>query len=150
MRTHLYFGKYEGRVTSWKVGHMTSEDSRMANYSKGGNLLTIYGICTHLPGLNEKMLDFEWEGKAHFYDYRQKFAKAKSEYLMYDKAPKNLPILSKEDILGWYKEESKYISGFYWVKDEFFPLYSNKVKLTEFMEKVWAEPEKYLEGYKTT
>jgi hypothetical protein len=147
MRTHLYFGKYEGRVISWKVGHMTSEDSRMANYSKGGNLLTIYGICTHLPGLNEKMLDFEWEGKAHFYDYRRKFVKAKSEYLMYEEAPKNLPILTKEDILGWYKEESKYISGLYWVKDSCFPLYSNKVKLTDFMEKVWADPKTYLECF---
>lgn len=147
MGTSLYVGKYEGKTTSWKVGHMTNEDGRMSNYSKGGNLLTIYGICTHLPGLDEKMLDFEWEGKAHFYKYRQKFMKEKSEYLMYDKAPKDLPILTKESLLGWYKEESQYISGLYWVKDEYFPMYSNKVKLTEFMEKVWKDPKKYLEGF---
>ena len=147
MRTHLYLGLYEGRITSYKNGIAGSESDQNASYSKGGNLLTIYGNCTHLSGLNQKMLDFEWEGKAHFLPYRQKFAKAKSEYLMHNKAPDDLPILTQEDILYWYKNESRYISGFYWVKDSYFPLYSNKVNLTEFMEKVWADPETYLEGF---
>ena len=147
MRTNLYLGLYEGRITSYKNGVAGSESDRNASYSKGGNLLTIYGICTHLSGLNQKMLDFEWEGKAYFLPYRQKFAKEKSEYLMYDKAPNGLPILTQEGILEWYKNESQYISGFFWVKDSFFPLLSNKVNLTEFMEKVWKDPKKYLAGY---
>lgn len=149
MITHLYLGIYEGRITSYKNGIAGSESDRNASYSKGGNLLTIYGICTHIAGLPDiKMRDFEKAGKDYFEPYRQKFNKDKTEYLMYGKAPKGLPLLTKETILEWYKNESQYYSGFYWVKDEHFPIYSNKTSLNQFMEKVWKDPKKYLEGYK--
>lgn len=149
MRTHLYLGIYEGRITSYKNGIAGSESDRNASYSKGGNLLTIYGICTHVAGLPDiKMRDFEKAGKDKFEAYRQKFNKDKTEYLMYGKAPKGLPLLTKEGIMEWYKDESRYYSGFYWVKDEYFPMYSNKTNLTDFMEKVWADPVKYLEDYR--
>lgn len=149
MITHLYLGKYEGREISWKNGITGSESDRNASYSKGGNLLTIYAICTHIAGLSEnKMKDFEIAGKDKFGPYRKKFTKDKTEYLMYGKAPKGLPILTQESILEWYKNESRYYSGFYWVKNEYFPIYSNKTNLVEFMEKVWKDPKKYLEGFK--
>lgn len=149
MITHLYLGIYEGRQTSYKNGITSSESvDRNASYSKGGNLLTIYGICTHIAGLPDiKMRDFEKAGKDRFEPYRKRFNKDKTEYLMYGEAPKGLPILTKEGILEWYKSESSYYSGFYWVKDEYFPLHSNKTNLTDFMEKVWADPVKYLENY---
>lgn len=149
MITSLYLGIYEGRITSYKNGIAGSESDRNASYSKGGNLLTIYALCTHIPGLPDiKMRDFERAGKDYFEPYRQRFNKDKSEYLMYGKAPKNLPLLTQEGILEWYKNESKYYSGFYWVKKEYFPMYSNKTNLTEFMEKIWKDPKKYLENYK--
>jgi hypothetical protein len=149
MITSLYLGIYEGRITSYKNGIAGSESDRNASYSKGGNLLTIYALCTHIPGLPDiKMRDFERAGKDYFEPYRQRFNKDKSEYLMYGKAPKNLPLLTQEGILEWYKNESKYYSGFYWVKQEYFPMYSNKTNLTEFMEKIWKDPKKYLENYK--
>jgi hypothetical protein len=66
MRTHLYLGLYEGRITSYKNGIAGSESDRNASYSKGGNLLTIYGICTHLPGLNQKMIDFNFIPKKYY------------------------------------------------------------------------------------
>jgi len=149
MITSLYLGIYEGRITSYKNGIAGSESDRNASYSKGGNLLTIYALCTHIPGLPDiKMRDFERAGKDYFEPYRQRFNKDKSEYLMCGKAPKNLPLLTQEGILEWYKNESKYYSGFYWVKQEYFPMYSNKTNLTEFMEKIWKDPKKYLENYK--
>ena len=87
------------------------------------------------------MLDFEWEGKAHFLPYRQKFAREKSEYLMYDKAPIGLPILTQEGILEWYKNESQYISGFFWVKDKFFPLHEDQSRI---MREIGFELEEYV------
>lgn len=148
MTTCLYLGIYEGRITSWKNGIAGSESDRNSSYSKGGNLLTVYALCTHIPGLPDiKMRDFEKAGIVQFEPYRQKFNKDKSEYLMYDKAPSGLPVLTQKDILEWYKNESKYYSGFYWVKEEYFPIYSNETNLTEFLKKVWKNPKKYLKNY---
>lgn len=146
MNTSLYVGIYEGIETFIKPGIFTELHARMKNYSSGGNKMTIYGLCVCKAGLDFQIESMEEAGKNYFFPYRMRFNGIdRSEYLQYKTSPNNMPLLTLEMVINWYKEYSKNIRGLYWVKDEYLPVSSEDDNLKVFMENIRKNPKQYLQ-----